>query len=160
MTELELQAQVADYIRLKYPSVIFHSDFGSGIKLTMGQAIRQKRLNGGRRSWPDMFIAEPKVRHTTDGEWGIKLGWAQLDDGTDYYAMMFAGLMIELKKAGTRIYRKDGRLVSDAHIREQFDMLEQLRRRGYAAEFACGFDEAKKIIDEYLGGPEAEKVEF
>ena len=59
MTELELHAQVADYIRLQYPSVIFHSDFGSGIKLTMGQAIKQKRLNGGRRSWPDMFIAQP-----------------------------------------------------------------------------------------------------
>ena len=151
MTELELQAQVADYLRLQYPNVLFHSDFGSGIKLTPGQAMRQKRLQGGRRSWPDMFIAEPKVRHTTDGEWGIKLGWAQLDDGTDYYAMMFAGLMIELKKAGTRIYRKDGRLVSDAHIREQFDMLEQLRQRGYMAEFACGFDEAKEIIDRYLG---------
>lgn len=130
MTELELQAQVADYIRLEYPSALFHSDFGSGIKLTMGQAIRQKRLNGGRRSWPDMFIAEP------GGD----------NDGDIYY-----GLFIELKKAGTRIYRKDGRLVSDAHIREQFDMLEQLRQRGYMAEFACGFDEAKKIIDEYLG---------
>ena len=139
MTELELQAQVADYIRLKYPSVIFHSDFGSGIKLTMGQAIRQKRLNGGRRSWPDMFIAEPKL--CGDGD-------------------MHAGLFIELKKAGTRIYKKDGTLVSNAHICEQFDMLEQLRRRGYMAEFACGFDEAKKIIDEYLGGPKAEKVEF
>lgn len=133
MTELELQAQVADYIRLKYPSVIFHSDFGSGIKLTMGQAIRQKRLNGGRRSWPDMFIAEPRTVRK---------------DGDKFY---YAGLFIELKKAGTRIYRKDGRLVSDAHIREQFDMLEQLRQRGYMAEFACGFDEAKEIIEEYLG---------
>lgn len=131
MTELELQAQVADYIRLQYPSVIFHSDFGSGIKLTMGQAIRQKRLNGGRRSWPDMFIAEPAF---------------DMNRNRDIY-----GLFIELKKAGTRIYRKDGRLVSDAHIREQFDMLEQLRQRGYKAEFACGFDEAKKLIDEYLG---------
>lgn len=138
MTELELQAQVADYIRLQYPSVIFHSDFGSGIKLTMGQAIRQKRLNGGRRSWPDMFIAE--VRSLED----------------KYYH----GLFIELKKAGTRIFKKNGTLVSNAHICEQFDMLEQLRQRGYMAEFACGFDEAKKIIDEYLGGLKAEKVEF
>ena len=130
MTELELQAQVADYLRLQYPNVLFHSDFGSGIKLTPGQAMRQKRLQGGRRAWPDMFIAE--------------LGGD--NDGDMYY-----GLFIELKKAGTRIYRKDGRLVSDSHIREQFDMLEQLRQRGYMAEFACGFDEAKKIIDEYLG---------
>lgn len=129
MTELELQMQVADYLRLQYPGVLFHSDFGSGIKLTMGQAIKQKRLQGGRRSWPDMFIAEVQ---------GL--------EGKRYH-----GLFIELKKAGTRIFKKDGTLVSDAHICEQFDMLEQLRRRGYVAEFACGFDEAKKIIDEYLG---------
>lgn len=145
MTELELQAQVADYIRLKYPSVIFHSDFGSGIKLTMGQATRQKRLNGGRRSWPDMFIAETtisKIRHS-DGSYNA-----------------YSGLFVELKREGTRIFKKDGKLVADEHIREQFDMLEQLRQRGYMAEFACGFDEAKKIIDKYLGGPEAERVEF
>lgn len=143
MTELELQAQVADYIRLKYPSVIFHSDFGSGIKLTMGQATRQKRLNGGRRSWPDMFIAETTIVKREDGTY----------DG-------LSGLFLELKREGTRIFKKDGTLVSDAHIREQFDMLEQLRWRGYKAEFACGFDEAKKIIDEYLGGPAEEEVEF
>lgn len=129
MTELELQMQVADYLRLQYPGVLFHSDFGSGIKLTMGQAIKQKRLQGGRRAWPDMLIAEAR----------------SLEDKCCH------ALFIELKKEGTRIFKKDGTLVSDAHICEQFDMLEQLRRRGYMAEFACGFDEAKKIIDEYLG---------
>lgn len=128
MTELELQMQVADYLRLQYPGILFHSDFGSGIKLTMGQAIKQKRLQGGRRSWPDMFIAE--VRSLGD--------------------KCYHGLFIELKKEGTRIIKKDGTLVSDAHICEQFDMLEQLRQRDYMAEFACGFDEAKEIIDEYL----------
>lgn len=154
-SELELQAQVADYIRLQYPSVIFHSDFGSGVKLTMGQAVKQKRLNGGRRAWPDMFIAEPR--------------WFDVETrqkNTDGVAvptkarMVKHGLFIELKKGGTRIFKKDGSLVSDEHIREQFDMLEQLRRAGYVAEFAVGFDEAKKIIDEYLGGPVKEDVEF
>ena len=130
MTELELQMQVADYLRLQYPDVLFHSDFGSGIKLTMGQAIKQKRLQGGRRSWPDMLIAEAR----------------SLEDKC-YHA-----LFIELKKEGTRIFKKDGTLVSDAHICEQFDMLEQLRQRGYMAEFACGFDEAKKLIDDYMKG--------
>lgn len=130
-SEADLQVQVADYLRLQYPNVMFHSDFGSGIKLTMGQAIKQKRQNGGRRAWPDMFVAE------------------LIDDG---YSKLHGGLFIELKKAGTRIYKKDGTLVADEHIREQFDVLEQLRKRGYRAEFACGFDEAKRIIDEYLGG--------
>jgi hypothetical protein len=97
----------------------------------MGQAIKQKRQNGGRRAWPDLFVAE------------------LIDDG---YSKLHGGLFIELKKAGTRIYKKDGTLVADKHIREQFDVLEQLRKRGYMAEFACGFDEAKRIIDEYLRG--------
>lgn len=141
MTELDIQIQVADYLRLRYPNVLFHSDYGSGIRLTPGQAVKQKRLQGGRRAWPDMFIAEPTCYENC---------------GADIWTH---GLFIELKRQGTKIYRKDGRLVSDAHIREQLDMLEQLRQRGYVAEFACGFYEAKKIIDEYLGGPE-EEVEF
>ena len=134
MREIDLQQQVADYIRLRYPSVIFHSDFGSGIKLTMGQAIKQKRLNGGRRSWPDMFLAEPDIGKT------------------DGFKKIWFGLFIELKREGTRIFKKDGKLVADEHIREQFDMLHDLRQRGYAAEFACGFDDARKLIDDYMKG--------
>jgi len=134
MTELELQAQVADYLRLQYPNVLFHSDFGSGIKLTPGQAMRQKRLQGGRRSWPDMFIARPKL-------------WLNEDEKPCYCH----GLFIELKRPGVTIYKKDGNLVANKHIREQAETLDDLRCAGYQAEFACGFDEAKKIIDEYLG---------
>ena len=125
MTEAELQTQVADYIRLRYPKALFHSDFGSGVKLTMGQAIRQKRQNGGRRAWPDLFIARPMP-----------------DKG--YY-----GLMIELKREGARLRKKNGDYASD-HIKEQSELLEELDGLGYMAVFAVGFDEAKKIIDEYL----------
>lgn len=126
MTESELQTQVADYIRLRYPKVLFHSDFGSGIKLTMGQAIKQKRQNGGRRAWPDMIVARPMP-----------------DKG-------YCALFIELKKEGTRLFKKDGTPASD-HIKEQSELLEELERWGYKAVFAVGFDEAKRIIDEYLG---------
>ena len=134
MKEETLQQQVADYLRLQYPKVIFHSDFGSGTKLTMGQAVRQKRLNGGKRAWPDMFIAEP----------------IEVDFGQPSWRR-YAGLFIELKREKTRIWKKNGEFASD-HIREQHIMLERLRERGYQAKFAVGFDEAKKIIDDYLGG--------
>lgn len=134
MTEAELQQQVADYLRLQYPDVLFHSDFGSGVKLTIGQAIRQKRQNGGRRAWPDMFIAEP-VPRCIDGGWDY-----------EYY-----GLFIELKKEGTRLKKKDGSWASE-HLAEQYDLLDRLKFRGYEAQFAVGFDEAKNLIDEYLGG--------
>ena len=134
MTEAELQMQVADYLRLQYPNVIFHSDFGSGIKLTMGQAIKQKRQNGGRRAWPDMIIAEPELRRVNDS-----------------WDSVWHGLFIELKKEGTRLKKKDGEWASD-HLKEQFELLDQLEFRGYAATFAVGFDETKKVIDDYLGG--------
>lgn len=61
-SETNLQIQIADYLRLQYPNVLFYSDYGSGAKLTISQAVTQKRLNGGRRARPDMFIAEPLLR--------------------------------------------------------------------------------------------------
>ena len=79
-----------------------------------------------------MFIAEPR-------------------EVADPHADIFRpkhGLMIELKKAGTRIYKKDGTLVA----RGILELLTAWRNKAYMAEFACGFDEAKEIIDRYLGG--------
>lgn len=134
MKEEVIQQQLADYLRLQYPDVMFHSDFGSGTKLTMRQAVKQKRQNGGRRAWPDMFIAEPMPR-CVDGSWNHE----------------YNGLFIELKKEGTRIKKKNGEWASE-HIAEQYDVLDRLRFRGYKAEFAVGFDEAKDLIDAYLKG--------
>lgn len=141
MKESDLQVMVADYLRIRYPKVLFHSDFGSGIKLTKGQAMKQKRQNGGRRGWPDMFLAEPK---DTDG-----LG---LEDEHIH------GLFLELKKDGTRLHKKDGSWATE-HIAEQAKTLQALQDRGYETYFAVGFDEAKKLIDDYLGGTNGE-VEF
>ena len=143
MTELDIQIQVADYLRLRYPNVLFHSDYGSGLRLTPGQAVKQKRLQGGRRAWPDVMVAETVLKH---------------QEGSTYTA--YSGLFIELKRPDVKIRKKNGELVANEHIREQAALLNELRNRGYIAEFACGFDEAKKIIDEYLGGSEAEEVEF
>lgn len=132
MKEEVVQQQVADYLRLQYPDVLFHSDFGSGIKLTIGQAAKQKRLNGGRRAWPDMFIAEPAPR-CVEGSWDYK----------------YNGLFIELKKEGVRLKKRNGEWATE-HIAEQANILEMLRARGYRAEFARGFEEAKGLIDDYL----------
>jgi hypothetical protein len=137
-SEENLQIQVADYLRLQYPNILFHSDYGSGIKLTIGQATIQKRQNGGRRAWLDMFIAHPVSKVV-----GQK-------SPAGYSARIFHGLFIELKKEGTRLKKKDGSWASE-HIAEQAETIEQLRKEGYKAEFAVGFEQAKQIIDEYLG---------
>lgn len=155
VTEAVLQQQVADYLRLQYPNVLFHSDFGSGIKLTMGQAVKQKRQNGGRRAWPDMFIAEPKGVKAlckvieTNGSKEELTGDDFVDAMSGYLIQQKYGLFIELKKEGTRLKKKNGEWASE-HIAEQAEILERLEFRGYRAVFAVGFDEAKEVIDEYL----------
>ena len=135
MSEAELQKQVATYIRMQYPDVVFHSDFGSGVKLNYKQAVMQKIQNGGRRAWPDMFIAEPQPH------------------GRNWYH----GLFVELKKEGTRLKKKNGEWASE-HIAEQYDVLDRLRFRGYKAEFAVGWEEAINLIDDYLGGKDGHSI--
>lgn len=152
MTEAELQTAIAEYLARQYPDVLFHSDFGSGIKLTPAQAVRQKRQNGGKRAWPDMFIAQPMLRMFVGKDEPnemIRLG--EEGDSIELANEIYAGLYLELKKEGTRLKKKNGDWATE-HIAEQAKVLEKLRDRGYCAEFAVGFEEAKRIIDEYLGG--------
>ena len=125
MREHDIYKMIADYLRYQYPTVIYRFDLAADLKLTMGQASKHKRLQR-YRGYPDLFIAEPK------GKYG--------------------GLFLEIKKDGVRIFKQDGTLVSDEHIREQFDMLADLRQRGYAAEFGIGFEGTKKLIDDYMKG--------
>ncbi len=170
MSESELQEAVAKYIVQQYPDVLFHSDFGSGTKLTKNQAARQKRQNGYRKGWPDMVIAEPRIYGSIFENCSIEKWRTQTENCTDEINAFFSGLFLELKKSGTKLIRdKNARKILkgetklrkkgdwwNSHIEEQAKVLEQLRERGYVAEFAVGFDEAKRIIDEYLGGKESE----
>lgn len=159
MKESTLQCHVADYLRLRYPNVLFHSDYGSGIKLTPGQSRIQYRQNGGRRGWPDMFIAEGRGYFVKRGDEPPMFGNFICTAGeTDLY--ICNGLFIELKRDGERILKKKDFTYASEHIKEQARVLNELRERGYAAHFAVGFDQAKQIIDEYLGGPVTGKVEF
>ena len=141
LKEKMLYELLAKYLQTCYPDVIYRFDLAADMKLTRGQAARHKRLHP-HRGYPDLFIAEPRT----------------IEINGDKYHM--AGLFLELKKDGVRIFKKDGKLVSNAHIREQFDMLEELRVRGYMAEFACGLAEATRIINLYLGEPKEQEVEF
>ena len=131
MKEHDIYTQIAQYLQYSYKGIIYRFDLAADLKLSIGQARKHKALHP-TRGYPDLFIAEPRLVVT--------------DDMTDY----IHGLFIELKRPGVKIFKKDGTLVASQHIREQYDMLEQLRQRGYKAEFACGFDEAKKLIDGYL----------
>ena len=56
--EENLQIAVCNYLRAQYPKVLFNSDL-SGIKLTMGQAVKAKKLRSSK-GFPDLVIYEPR----------------------------------------------------------------------------------------------------
>ena len=122
--ELKIQMALAEYMQRRYPGIIFRSDLG-GIRLTIGQAVQVKRLQGDW-AFPDFQVCAAR---------------------RGYY-----GLFIEIKVSASEVYRKDGTIRQNKHIREQLEVLQRLLDEGYLALFGCGLDHCMETIDEYLGG--------
>lgn len=122
--EFKIHCAVVQYLLAQYPDVEFRSDMG-GVRLPMGLAIKAKKANGGRRAWPDLFIAEPLAGY-------------------------YHGLFIEIKKDRLEVYGKRGKMRKNAHILEQNEKLEALRAKGYAAVFGMGLEHCIGILDNYL----------
>lgn len=119
--EESLQIAIAAYIKLQYPDVIFTSE-SSGLRLTIGQAVKAKKLRSDGKL-PDMIILEPNYK--------------------------YRGLILELKKEGERVIKKNGEYATP-HIKEQAKILHRLRDKGYFAEFGVGFDDTRRMIDAYM----------
>ena len=129
--EAILHQHVADYLKLQYPGVIYRTDFAAGIKMTIGQAKKHKRLQQDK-AYPDLFIAKP---------WRTPRGFK------------YAGCFIELKHplGGHQPYLKDGVTRSqDKHCLAQWATLDELTELGYYCRMAVGFEQAKAIIDWFL----------
>jgi hypothetical protein len=120
--EESVHVAIAAYLRLQYPNVLFTSE-SSGIRVPMHLAVMMKKQRSTHKQ-PDMIILQPK---------GI-----------------YHGLILEIKKDRSEVFLKDGSMSKSKHIQEQNETLEILRKIGYCAEFACGFDHAKAIIDNYM----------
>ena len=131
--EESIQISVCSYISRAYPDVIYTAE-SSGIKLTMGQAVKAKKQRSNR-GLPDLMVFEPRGK--------------------------YHGLMIELKRDGESPYKTDGTLKSKKvknkqgvvlfdHLEEQQESLNRLSAKKYYACFCVGFDEAKETIDKYM----------
>ncbi len=123
MLEKDVHSLVVQYLKIKYPNIIFRTDFSSGMKMSIGMAKRHKSLQS-HSAYPDLFIAEPRGG--------------------------YCGLFIELKTLHNKLYKADGTLRKNQHHEEQAKMLTMLYARGYQAKFAQGYGEAIKIISDYL----------
>lgn len=126
--EERVQMQVCKYIRTQYPGVIFNCDLASGMKLTMGQAVKAKMMRS-ERGYPDLTILAP----SKDG--------------------LYSAMCLELKNKYDDVYLKGG-MISDSksakHIREQSEVLKKLRDKKFFADFGLGFDDSQKKIDAYF----------
>lgn len=135
--EEALQIQVCDYIRNTYPDVIFMCDLASGLKLPVWIGLKHSKMRSSR-GLPDLFIAKALVKYT--GKMNMM--------GDEETCGQYNGLFIEIKKDGTRL--KNGQIPKSDHHDEQATILVRLNQLGYKAVFGCGFEECKKIIDDYL----------
>lgn len=113
---------VCNYLRLAYPKIIFLSE-SSGVRTSIGLATKLKKTRSSDVHL-DLYILE-----------AVK----------NYH-----GLILELK--ADSVYKKDGTLFKSEHLEDQQKTINKLMNKGYYASFACGFDEAKILIDNYLHG--------
>jgi hypothetical protein len=130
--EESIQIQVSNYIRTAYPNAIFTAE-SSGLRLPMGLAMKAKKQRS-ERALPDLILLEPRGK--------------------------YHGLCVELKKVSP--FKRDGTLKRQMqkrpngerfdHLAEQKAVLERLMEKGYWAQFATGFDEARRLIDAYMRG--------
>lgn len=122
--EERLQLAVSRYLQIKYPKVIFTTD-ASGLRLTIGQAVKLKAQRNPSKGLPDMLIFNVKFPYN--------------------------GLLMELKPLDKSPYLKDGlTLDKNSHIQEQAKVHETLRAEGYWCDFVVGLDQAIQVIDDYM----------
>jgi hypothetical protein len=120
--EYQIYRNIAYYMRLKYPEVLYHFD-PTGLNLSKTQSGQLKAIQGGR-GYPDLFIIEPR---------------------NGYH-----GLFIEIKAEGNNPIRKDGTVREGCYEYDQILFLDALNKKGFQAVMAVGFDACMKVIDQYL----------
>ena len=123
MTEKVIHQQICDYLKLKYPDVIFTSD-ASGMKTTIGLAMEIKRKKCAKYKIPDLLILQPNK--------------------------FYFGLFLEIKKSNDCVFTRKQKVRICNHIQQQHKTLVKLRSLGYYAAFGLGFEDAKTHIDNYF----------
>lgn len=125
ISEKDEQKLFKKYMDIQWPEVLWNFDMGGAMLGSYAYAMEMHR-QGNRKGWPDIFVAEAK------GE--------------------YHGLFIELKKTGTKLYTKKGEPIkgSKDRIATQLAVLSHLEKKGYKAIMAFGFDEARKVLEDYM----------
>ncbi len=122
--EYELQKSLCQYLESQYKNVLFVSDTIGNIKLTMGQAVRNKAIQKQGFKTPDLLILEPNSR--------------------------YSGLFIEIKNSFDDVFTKREKKLKNDHVKAQYESILRLRKKGYFACFGIGLGDCIEIIDSYM----------
>ena len=121
--ESDIYITIAKMMALQYPNIVYRFDFAAGMKMSIGQGRLHKAMNH-YIGYPDLFIAYPNGK--------------------------YAGLYLEIKLEGKKVFKKDGSLLADDHLERQHNILKVLSDAGYYATFAVGIHECCNNIDNYI----------
>lgn len=122
LSEYQEQCIVADYLRKRWPDVLFTATLG-GVRVSIGAAVKLKK-QGYCKGICDLLIFAPRTNRVMP---------------SDLFQDHWLGLAIEMK------VRKGG-VVS----LEQEEVMQRLENQGWLAIVCHGADEAIKAIEEYL----------
>ena len=117
------QGQLMAWVKSRYTEVLCETDI-AGLNISKHNASKLYAQRQPRKGWPDIRIYERKGDYTM--------------------------LMIEYKRTGADILKKDGTLLSDSHLKQQAKTHAGLINRGYLAGFCVGLENAKKAIIAYM----------
>lgn len=117
------QLEFCKWIKHTYPEIRFRSDMQAGQKRS-GYMQNLVDILDPFSGWPDVSI------------------WVNRGS--------YCGLHIEMKRENSGTFLKDGTLSKSKHVQDQAEMHAFLRSIGYKVEIAEGFEEAKRIFEEYL----------
>ena len=120
--EEDLQMKVCKWLD-NFPSIVYTSDL-SGIKLTIGSAVKAKKQRSKIYKIPDLLILQPNKK--------------------------YCGLIIELKKDKSEVFGKKNQLLQNQHTQSQIKTLLRLHELGYCATFGFGYHSTIDIIEKYI----------
>jgi len=121
-SEKKLHKSICQYIKYQYPETYFMSD-PSGLKMSIGMATDLKRTRS-KHAQLDIIICEPK--------------------GT------YHGLFLEVKKDISEVFKKNGELKQNKHVKDQSETISHLKSKGYFVNYVFSLEEAVNILDSYM----------
>ncbi len=123
--EEKLAFSISKYMKDNFKILVWRFDVGADLKLEIGSAVKNKRLQMEKRGYPDLFIPYGNEVHH--------------------------GLYIELKKSRDEVFKKNGEYRENKHLIEQMKMHETLKDLDYRVDFCWSLEMFIDILKDHIG---------